>query len=257
MTVVPDKKLLKFSAETEMPTREELIGFWQRHNRLPQAAAFPDYFDASATILFIPTGVSLHGLLEIGSHMQHLRELHFLTKTKTLSTSADATTGTVFDESVYTIDHQKKIEWLLPGIQPTSKELTVIITTVIRFDGEGRCLSKRVYWDQAGLLKQLGIITGSAYARALGKEVVLPVAARAEDVVERVKAIIDSSGSGAAEESGTRTPEEATSKASTPTVSVFEKAAEPSDLVSPVTGSTRTSVKLHYAPGGRSSISLG
>ena len=79
------------------------------------------------------------------------------------------------DEFVIKFTHTLQMDWLLPGILPTNKPVEVATVTVVQFQ-EGKMASERIYWDQASLLVQLGLL-------ASGK---LPVAG-----VETARKVLD------------------------------------------------------------------
>jgi len=63
----------------------------------------------------------------------------------------------VVDEFVIKFTHSLQMDWLLPGVPPTNKPVEVATVTVIQFQ-DGKMASERIYWDQASLLVQLGLL---------------------------------------------------------------------------------------------------
>jgi len=63
----------------------------------------------------------------------------------------------IVDEIIYKCTHTIEMPWMLPGIQPTGKPIEVALVVVISFDG-GKISGERIYWDQASVLAQLGLI---------------------------------------------------------------------------------------------------
>ncbi len=61
------------------------------------------------------------------------------------------------DEFVIKFTHTLQMDWLLPGVPPTNKPVEVAIVTVIQFQG-GKMASERIYYDQASILVQLGLL---------------------------------------------------------------------------------------------------
>ena len=49
------------------------------------------------------------------------------------------------------------MDWLLPGVPPTNKPVEVAIVTVVQFQG-GKMASERIYYDQASILVQVGLL---------------------------------------------------------------------------------------------------
>ena len=53
--------------------------------------------------------------------------------------------------------HSLQMDWLLPGVPPTNKPVEVATVSVIQFR-DGKMASERVYYDQASILVQLGLL---------------------------------------------------------------------------------------------------
>jgi carboxymethylenebutenolidase len=65
------------------------------------------------------------------------------------------------DESVAIFTHSIRMDWLLPGVAPTGKAVEVALVVVVEFQ-DGKLAGERIYWDQASVLVQLGLLDGSA-----------------------------------------------------------------------------------------------
>lgn len=76
--------------------------------------------------------------------------------------------GRLVDEFVSHFTHSIQMDWLLPGIPPTGKRLEVPTIIIVTFEN-GKIASERVYWDQASVLVQIGLIDRSL--PVLGAEV--------------------------------------------------------------------------------------
>lgn len=64
------------------------------------------------------------------------------------------------------------MDWLLPGIPPTGKRIEIASVIVVQIQ-DGKIQSERLYWDQASVLLQLGLIERSL--PVLGAELVQQV----------------------------------------------------------------------------------
>jgi carboxymethylenebutenolidase len=64
------------------------------------------------------------------------------------------------DEMVVRFTHDIAMDWMLPGIAPTGKRVEHALVVVVQFR-EGKMLSERIYWDQASVLAQLGLLDAS------------------------------------------------------------------------------------------------
>jgi carboxymethylenebutenolidase len=63
----------------------------------------------------------------------------------------------VVEEKVFCFTHTIEMDWLLPGIKPTGKYVEIPIVVVVSFRGD-KLYNEHIYWDQASLLAQLGLI---------------------------------------------------------------------------------------------------
>ena len=49
------------------------------------------------------------------------------------------------------------MDWMLPGVAPTGKHVEVPLVAIVRFR-EGKLAHEHIYWDQASVLVQIGLI---------------------------------------------------------------------------------------------------
>jgi carboxymethylenebutenolidase len=49
------------------------------------------------------------------------------------------------------------MDWLAPGVEPTGRRLEIAKVVVVEFRG-GKIAAERIYWDQASVLVQLGLL---------------------------------------------------------------------------------------------------
>jgi carboxymethylenebutenolidase len=64
------------------------------------------------------------------------------------------------DEMVIRFTHSIWMDWMLPGIAPTNKRVECVTITIVQFR-DGMMSSERIYWDQASVLVQLGLLDAS------------------------------------------------------------------------------------------------
>jgi carboxymethylenebutenolidase len=63
----------------------------------------------------------------------------------------------VVDEMVFEFTHTIKMDWMLPGIAPTGKRVKVPLVVIVHFR-DGKLAHEHIYWDQASVLAQLGLL---------------------------------------------------------------------------------------------------
>lgn len=61
------------------------------------------------------------------------------------------------DEMVFKFTHTIKMDWMLPGIAPTGKHVEIPLVVIVKFR-EGKLAHEHIYWDQASVLVQLGLL---------------------------------------------------------------------------------------------------
>jgi carboxymethylenebutenolidase len=67
--------------------------------------------------------------------------------------------GQIVEEIRMTFTHDRPMEWFLPGVPPTHKQVEIDIVAVVQFRGD-KIACERIYWDQATVLRQVGRLTG-------------------------------------------------------------------------------------------------
>jgi carboxymethylenebutenolidase len=64
------------------------------------------------------------------------------------------------DEMVFKFTHTMAMDWMLPGIAPTGKRVEVPLVVIVHFR-DGKLAHEHIYWDQASVLVQLGLLDSS------------------------------------------------------------------------------------------------
>jgi carboxymethylenebutenolidase len=63
----------------------------------------------------------------------------------------------VVDELVLSFTHDIEMDQLLPGVAPTGKYVQLAFCVVVGFE-DGKVAHEHIYWDQASLLAQVGLL---------------------------------------------------------------------------------------------------
>lgn len=66
-------------------------------------------------------------------------------------------TDQLVEELAVSFTHTVEMDWMLPGIAPTGKRVEIALVVVVRFR-DGKLAHEHIYWDQASVLVQLGLI---------------------------------------------------------------------------------------------------
>jgi carboxymethylenebutenolidase len=65
------------------------------------------------------------------------------------------------DELIFSFTHTEEMPWMLPGVPPTHRHVDIPLVVVVGFR-EGKLAHERIYWDQASVLKQIGLLTDAS-----------------------------------------------------------------------------------------------
>lgn len=63
----------------------------------------------------------------------------------------------IVDELVISFTHTTVIDWMLPGVAPTGKKVEAAFAVIVGFK-HGKISHEHIYWDQASVLVQLGLL---------------------------------------------------------------------------------------------------
>lgn len=63
----------------------------------------------------------------------------------------------IVDEMVFSFTHTSEVDWMLPGVVPTGRKVEVPLVAIVRFV-DGKVAHEHIYWDQASVLVQVGLL---------------------------------------------------------------------------------------------------
>jgi len=63
----------------------------------------------------------------------------------------------IVDERVISFTHTTPIDWMLPGVPPTGKRVEIAFAVIVGFK-DGKISHEHIYWDQASVLAQIGLL---------------------------------------------------------------------------------------------------
>lgn len=66
-------------------------------------------------------------------------------------------TNRIVDELILSFTHNTQLDFMLPNIPPTGKYIELPHVVIITFEGD-KVLSEHIYWDQACVLEQIGLL---------------------------------------------------------------------------------------------------
>jgi carboxymethylenebutenolidase len=142
-------------------TEADMIRLWELHTQLEFATK-----DAAATVATMSPKNSVNHVPVMTGGRGHDEMIefygqHFIPKMPT-DTSLRLLARTVgkdrlIDEFVFSFTHDIVMDWMLPGVPPTHRKVEVPMVVSVQFEGD-QIASERIYWDQASVLVQIGML---------------------------------------------------------------------------------------------------
>jgi carboxymethylenebutenolidase len=140
---------------------KHLVELWERHTRFEfvekDAAATVATMSPENYVNHVPVMTGGRGAAEMldfyGNHFIPKMPDDFALQLVCRTVGRDR----VIDEYFITFTHDVVMDWMLPGVPPTGHRVEVAFVVVVQIkDDEIVC--ERIYWDQASVLVQLGLI---------------------------------------------------------------------------------------------------
>ena len=63
----------------------------------------------------------------------------------------------LIDELIISFTHTQEIEWMLPSVAPTGRPVSAAFVVIVGIEN-GKVAYEHIYWDQASVLVQLGLL---------------------------------------------------------------------------------------------------
>lgn len=112
---------------------------------------------AEPYLLHVPTLTGGIGAAQV----RHFYTRYFVGKwpadTKVSRISRTVGSDQVVDELLLTFTHDVRLAFMLPGVPPTGKHVELPVVVVMKFEN-GKIAHEHIYWDQASLLVQVGLL---------------------------------------------------------------------------------------------------
>jgi carboxymethylenebutenolidase len=139
----------------------DLVALWEAHCRLEfetrDASATMATMVAQPYVNHIPTMTGGVGY----EQLRRFYAYHFIPKNPPdfRLTPISRTVGKdiVVDEFIVHFTHTTEMDWMLPGIPPTGRTVEVPTVAIVKFEGD-KLVHEHIYWDQASVLVQLGLL---------------------------------------------------------------------------------------------------
>jgi carboxymethylenebutenolidase len=152
------------SSHNLTPEQQAMIEMWERH----MAAEFKDK-DIDATMAtmspdpfvnHVPVMTGAVGYSEVRRFYSAYFIPHHPPDATFVRVARTVGEDRLVDELIHKFTHTIEMPWNLPGVPPTGKRVEVAVIVVVQFK-EGKVAGERIYWDQASVLAQIGLIDAS------------------------------------------------------------------------------------------------
>ena len=143
------------------PDQQAMLSTWQQHTYAEFVLKDADAALATMTenpyVFLVASGVGRIGRAAVHDFYAN----KFLPKIPPdlQLTSLSQTFGAdrIVEEMMVRFTHTIEMDWILPGVRPTHRSAEFALACVIQFEA-GKLASEHLYWDQATLLSQMGVL---------------------------------------------------------------------------------------------------
>jgi carboxymethylenebutenolidase len=100
-------------------------------------------------------GVGREGVRQFYSN--HLVGKFFPPDAELINVSRTVGEDQLVEEILVNFTHTEPVDWMLPGVRPTGKRVEMAGVAIVKFEA-GKIAYEHIYWDQASVLVQLGLL---------------------------------------------------------------------------------------------------
>ena len=144
-----------------MDTEGTLSSAWDQHLASEFAAKSAEQALATMTadphVNEVPLMIGARGRAELHDFYAN----HFLNQIppdlEMVTVSRTVGQGRVVDELIIRFTHSIFMDWLLPGVPPTGRRVELPFVVIVQFEGD-KLAHEHLYWDQASVLVQVGLL---------------------------------------------------------------------------------------------------
>jgi carboxymethylenebutenolidase len=144
-----------------MPPTPDLLKLWEEHTRHEFATR-----DTEATLATMVDDAYVNHIPVMTGGVGKNALRHFYSRDFIPSMPPDTTLTPIsrtvgedqlVDEMIFSFTHTQEMPWMLPGVAPTNARVEIALVAIVRFrDGQ---VAHEHIWDQASVLKQIGLLT--------------------------------------------------------------------------------------------------
>ena len=144
------------------PAQQRLNDLWEKHLReefvTRDTEATLDTMVPDAYVNHVPVMTGGLGHQALRAFYSKLFIPQMPPDTETVPVSRTIGPDRIVDEMIFRFTHTLGMEWMLPGVAPTGKRVEVPLVVIVHFR-DGKLAHEHIYWDQASVLKQIGLLS--------------------------------------------------------------------------------------------------
>ena len=159
------------------PEQQTMLAAWQQHTYAEFVLKDPDAALATMTdspyVICVPSGACADG--RQGVHNFYANEFlpHIPPDMELVPVSQVFGQDRIVEEMVLRFTHSVRMDWMLPGLPATGRKAEFLAVGILGFR-QGKLASEHIYWDQAAVLSQLGVLDIPAAAAGISSATRLP-----------------------------------------------------------------------------------
>jgi carboxymethylenebutenolidase len=143
------------------PDQQAMLGAWQQHAYaefvLKDAEAALATMTENPYVFLVASGVGRVGSAAVHEFYANKFLPNIPPDLELTSLSQTFGADCIVEEMVMRFTHTIEMDWILPGVRPTGRSAEFALACVIQFEA-GKVASEHLYWDQATLLSQMGVL---------------------------------------------------------------------------------------------------
>ena len=153
------------------PYQQSMLATWQQHTHaefeLKDADAALTTMTENPYVLAIPSGTGGMGRIGVREFYANRFLPNIPPDWELTSLSETFGCDRIVEEFVVRFTHTLQMDWMLPGVPVTDRGVEFAMALIIQFEGS-KIANERLYWDQATVLSQLGVLDHPTAAAGVG-----------------------------------------------------------------------------------------
>jgi carboxymethylenebutenolidase len=141
--------------------QQAMLATWQQHTYAEFVLKDPDAALATMTenphVLLIASGTGGAGRAGVREFYANYFLPNIPPDFELISLSQTFGNDRMVEEFVVRFTHTLGMDWMLPSVPATGRKVEFALVAIIQFQ-DGKVVSEHLYWDQATVLSQLGVL---------------------------------------------------------------------------------------------------